>query len=308
MSLRIAITGSTGLVGTACVDYFSKFGHNVTRIVRLESNFVSKDQVVYWDVKTRKIDREALEGHDAIIHLAGANIADERWTPEYKEMIHSSRIDSTAFLSEILSKLEAPPKVFLSGSAVGYYGNIEEVKRVDESHPPAQDFLAKVCQDWEKATEVASKSGIRTINMRMGMVVSGRGGALTKMLPVFKLGLGGKLGSGNQVISWIALDEIPLVMHYLMLNPKITGPVNFVSPFAVTNAEFTKVLGSVLGKPTIFPVPGFMVNLMFGEMGESLLLHGARIEPRQLADNGYVFKHRSLEEVLRKCVQEEQND
>ncbi len=304
MPLRIAITGSTGLVGTACVNYFSSHGHNITRIVRLESNFVSKDQVVYWDVKTRKIDREALEGHDAIIHLAGANIADERWTEEYKEQIHSSRIHSTVFLAETLAKLEAPPKVFISASAIGYYGNIDDVKRVDESHPPAQDFLAKVCQDWEKATEAASQAGIRTVMMRTGVVLSGKGGALMKMLPIFNLGLGGKLGRGNQVMSWVALDEIPLIINAIITNSNISGPVNVVSPFALSNAEFTKVLGNVLGKPTIFPVPSLAVKVMFGEMGKTLLLEGARVEPRKLTDNGYNFKYSSLENVLRKCVQE----
>lgn len=306
MGLRIAITGSTGLIGTAAVDYFTSHGHSVTRIVRLESNFVSKDQVVYWDVKTRKIDREGLEGHDAVIHLAGAGIADERWTPEYKEIIYSSRIHSTTFLAETLARLDAPPRVFLSASAVGYYGNIEEVKRVDESHPPAQDFLAKVCQDWENATNPAAKAGIRTVNMRMGMVLSGAGGALVKMLPIFRMGLGGKLGSGNQGISWIALEEIPIIMHYTILNNNIVGPFNVVSPFAVSNAEFTKILGNVLGKPTIFPVPAFAVNLMFGEMGKTLLLSGSRIEPRKLTENGYQYKYAGLDQVLQKCVKVEE--
>ena len=304
MSLRIAITGSSGLIGSEIVDYFTRQGHRVTRVVRLESNLKTKDHIVYWDINTHKIDQEGLEGHDAIIHLAGASIADERWTPEYKEIIYASRVQGTAFLSEAITKLEIPPKVFISASAVGYYGSIESPKTVDESSPSAEDFLAKVCVDWERATEAVKNKGTRVVNLRLGMVVSGLGGALPKMLPFFQLGLGGKLGSGKQIISWIALKEIPSVIQFLIQNNAVQGPVNCVSPYPVSNAVFTRVLGSVLNKPTILPVPGFGVNIMFGEMGHTLLLSGAHVLPRKLEENGYRFQYLKLEEVLRKCVSE----
>jgi uncharacterized protein len=300
MSLRIAITGSTGLIGSALIEDFTQRQYRITRIVRLESDFKSKDQLVYWDIKNRRIDKDALEGCDAVIHLAGANIADNRWTPEYKEQIRSSRVDGTAFLSQTLTELKSPPKLFLSGSAVGYYGTIDHNRKMDETSPPGNDFLAKVCVDWEKATEPAVKAGIRVVHMRMGVVISSKGGALQKMMPIFQLGLGGKLGSGRQWMSWIAIDEIPLIIQFLMDHPELKGPVNFVSPIGTSNEDFTKCLGETLQRPTFFKVPSFGVNLMFGEMGSTLLLNGLLVQPKKLLDNGYQFTYPKLNDVLPK--------
>jgi uncharacterized protein (TIGR01777 family) len=300
MSLRVAITGSTGLIGTALVEYFIRCQYHITRIVRLESDFKSKDHLLYWDIKNRRIDKDALEGYDVIINLAGANISDKRWTLEYKTLIHSSRVEGTTFLAQTLADLKSPPKLFLSGSAVGFYGSFDNNKKIDETSSVGNDFLAQVCADWEKATEPAVKAGIRVVHMRMGMVLSSHGGALQKMMPIFQWGLGGKIGSGRQWMSWIAIDEIPLIIQFLIDHENIKGPVNFVSPTGTSNEDFTKCLGEILQRPTFFKVPSFGVNLMFGEMGSTLLLNGLLVQPKKLLDSGYQFSYPKLNDILQK--------
>ncbi len=303
MNLRIAITGSTGLIGEAVVAHFLKQGALVTRMIRPTSKIQSKENYISWDINSGLVSKDALEGYDVVIHLAGANLADSRWTDAYKKVIYDSRVKGTLRISQILSELKNPPKLLLSASAVGYYGAYETHEEITEASPVGKDFLAKVCYDWERATQMAQQKGIRVVNMRFGAVLSSKGGALAKMLPIFQSGMGGKLGNGTQGFSWIALDEIPLIMDHLINTPTINGPVNVVGFQAVTNEQFTKILGEVLSKPTNIPAPAFAIKTMFGEMGEVLLLKGARVVPKKLKTSGYRFRYLTLESSLRKCLE-----
>jgi len=302
MPLRIAISGSSGLIGTAVSDSLLQRGHTVTPIIRSSTPIKINRRVIRWKILSGEIDKDKLEGHDAVIHLAGVNIADRKWTEEFKQEIRESRVKSTTFLCNTLARLKQPPRVLLSTSAIGYYGHVPATERKDESSPRGMDFMADLCQEWEAATRPAQDGDIRVVHMRLGMVLSTRGGALAKMLPLFKLGLGGKLGSGNQMMSWIALDEIPAIVAHLLNNQKISGPVNLVSPNAVSNSEFTRVLGAVLHRPAILPVPEFAVKMMFGEMGELLLLNGANILPTKLLKSGYHFVYPGLQSALEHCL------
>ena len=300
--MNIAITGSTGLIGNAVTEYFRGLGHTITRICRVDSDVSPDETVIQWDIKSGNIDTARLAGQDAIIHLAGANIVAQKWSTEYKEEIYNSRINGTRLLCQTLVKFKFLPKIFLSASAVGFYGVHSSSDHLDESSSVGIDFLSGVCDQWEKATRSAQQAGIRVVHMRFGVVLSSKGGALAKMLPPFKLGLGGPIGSGRQMMSWIALDEIPLIIKHLIDNENISGIVNVVSPGAVSNYEFTKILGKTIHRPTIFPLPPFVVKYLFGEMGETLLLGGQRVLPKQLIDSGYEFKYPSLEEALRTCL------
>jgi hypothetical protein len=303
MSLRIAITGSTGLIGTKLVEYFGQKGHRLTRIVR-PGRHEDLPNIVYWDIRKMTMDREKLEGHDAVIHLAGAGIAEHRWSPQYKKEIMDSRLKGTELLVNALQQLQDPPKVLLCASAMGFYGNDRMDSPKDESAPPGEGFLSDVCRAWEKAAEPAETAGIRVVTLRTTTVLSERGGALAKMLPVFKLGLGGKLGRGEQPFSWICLEEIPHIISYLIDHEDIRGPVNLAAPSTVTNAEFTKILGDVLRRPVIFPVPAFGLRLLFGEMGEELLLNGVHVVPRRLRESGYGFKYPDLRTTLQAALRE----
>lgn len=300
--MRIAITGSSGLVGSAVADYFKAQGHFVAHILRPSSPKINKIPHIVWDIDKKSINTAALEGHDVFIHLAGASIADKRWTRGYKNQIYASRVDSTALLSHALSKLRKPPAVFISASAVGYYGYRSSLKTVDEGTVLGKGFLAGVCKDWERATEALEKSSIRVIHARFGMVLSQKGGALAKMLPIFKLGLGGKIGSGKQMISWVALEEIPLMMDFIIRLTHLRGPVNFVSPQAVTNREFTKTLGRVIHQPAFLPLPSLAAKLMFGQMANELLLNGLNVLPRRLKEQKYSFKYTDLESALKNIL------
>jgi len=298
--MKIAITGSTGLVGGELVKYFTSKGHSVSRFARPSTNRDGfKEDLIEMDVTKGFIDLVKLDGHDVVINLAGANIAGQRWTPSYKDEILKSRTCVTTILSEGISRLDKPPKVFLSASAIGYYGPHSADCNVTESDEAGSDFLADVCNQWEKATESAQKAGVRTILMRIGAVLSSKGGALSKMLPVFKLGGGGYLGNGRQMFSWIALDELPRVMNFLIESHWVSGPVNLVSPNPMTNAEFTKAMGKALNRPTVLPLPSFMAKLMFGEMADSLLLNGAKVLPKKLLDNGYGFQYPDIASALK---------
>lgn len=289
--MKIVLTGATGLVGREVAEYFESRGHEILRMVRRKPVDGTE---IYWDPLLRQIESEKLEGCDVVIHLAGANIASRRWSLAYKDQILSSRVDGTKFLATALSILKKPPKVFICASAVGFYGNYSSDKTLNESSPAGRDFLANVCVEWEKAAEPAISAAVRTVFLRLGMVVSKKGGALGKMLPVFRLGGGGKIGSGEQMMSWIALPEIPEIMNFVIQNKTFSGPVNAVSPHPVCNAEFTTILGKALRRPTILPLPAFVVKLLFGEMGETLLLGGARVMPDKLLKSGYVFKFPDL--------------
>lgn len=298
--MRIAVTGSTGFIGSCVVSYFRSAGCQVARLVRpgRGMSLAGDGDVIAWDPVSRKMDASLLEGYDAVIHLAGANIAQQRWTLPYKKLILSSRVEGAQFLSEVISNLKNPPKVLLSASAIGYYGNITPPVCVDESSKMGNGFLAKVCDQWEKATQSAQRRGVRVVHTRFGVVLSRKGGALAKMLPAFRLGLGGKLGLGSQMMSWIALEEIPRIMEHLIHTQGISGPVNVVTPNPVSNEEFTKVLAGCLNRKAILPVPSFMIRWLLGEMGQALLLDGAAVLPKRLMESGYVFRFPDLESAL----------
>ena len=300
--MRIGITGSTGLIGNAITEYLKEKGHEVVRIIRLNTPRPTSDSFVYWDIPTKKIDLPSLEGLDGMIHLAGVNIAEKKWNPQYKEEIYSSRINGTNWICDCIKNLSLKPRFLLSASAIGYYGNVDPQQSVEEGGTIGNDFLANVCDQWEKATKPAQDVGVRVVHMRFGAVLSPRGGALGKMLPIFKLGLGGPLGKGNQIMSWVALDDVPLIISHLIDKPDITGAVNIVAPNAVTNKDFTNTLGIVLERPAVIPVPEFGVKMLFGEMGETILLGGARVIPKRLQESNYQFRHPTLEGALRACL------
>ncbi|MCS1351814.1 TIGR01777 family oxidoreductase [Mechercharimyces sp. CAU 1602] len=300
--MRIAITGSTGMVGNRLVNHFRQEGHHVTRLVRGESGSEYDEPAIYWNPTKGEISKEGLEGQDVVIHLAGANIAARKWTRERKYEILKSRQLGTSLLAQALTELSRPPALLLSASG-GEYADTSGRTPVDESCPLGKGFLASVEKEWEKETEVAAQAGIRVVNMRLGVVMSRKGGALAKMLPLFRVGLGGRMGSGKQITSWILLDEIPYIIHHLIQHEEVIGPVNMVSPNPVTNAEFSRILAKVLGRPALFPKPAGLIKLLLGEMGEEVLLTGSRIEPGKLKSSGYQFRYPELESALKHELQ-----
>jgi uncharacterized protein len=294
--MKILVSGSTGLVGKALVSSLTGAGHQVTRLVRSRSGAGEKD--IHWDPATGSLDSSRLEGLDGVVHLAGESIAEGRWTAEKKARIRNSRVKGTQLLADALAQRVQRPRTLICSSAIGYYGDRgAEILREDSR--PGSGFLPDVCREWEAATKPAAENGIRVVNLRTGLVLSSSGGALPKMLPPFKLGAGGKLGTGQQFMSWISIDDLVGAIEHALEKNSLSGPVNAVSPHPVTNLEFTKTLGRVLSRPTIFPMPAFAVRLMFGEMGEDLLLASARVEPARLAGSGYVFRYPVLEGALR---------
>ncbi|NOY29591.1 MAG: TIGR01777 family protein [Planctomycetes bacterium] len=291
----ILITGSTGLVGTALVASLESDGHRVLRAVRRETR---NPQELRWDPVAGEIERDKLTEVDAVVHLAGANIAGRRWSKSYKQLMLDSRTQGTRLLCETLAWLDRKPRALVCASAIGYYGARGDTE-LDETAPCGEGFLPELCMQWERACEPARDAGIRVVNMRIGVVLSPDGGALKKMLLPFKLGAGGILGTGRQYFSWIALDDVIHATKFLLNHETISGPVNLTSPQPVTNREFTKALGKVLSRPTILPMPAFAARLAFGEMADALLLTGARVSPQVLADGGYEFLHPSLGPALR---------
>jgi uncharacterized protein len=293
--LEVAITGSTGLVGETLVHFLRSGGH---RVVRVRRGSAKGPDEVSWDPAKGTVDREGLEGMDAVVHLAGEPIAGVRWTSAKKEAIRSSRVDGTALLARTLAELRNPPPTLVSASGVDYYGRRgDEV--ITEDGEPGDSFLAQVCRDWEKATHAARAVGIRTVLLRTGMVLSPAGGALPVMLPAFQMGLGGRIGSGRQYLSWIDLDDhVALILHALR-TPSLRGPVNATSPNPVPNASFADVLGRVLGRPTVIPLPSLAVRALLGQMGDELLLGGARVVPQRARETGFTFLFPDLEDSLR---------
>ena len=298
--MKVIVTGATGLVGRALIRSLLSEGHNVTRLVRGGAQAFSAPgtKAVHWEPEKGSIDANELEGHDAAVHLAGESIADGRWSDEKKRRIRESRVVGTRLLAETLASLKEKPKVLVSASAIGFYGN-RGAETLREESASSEDFLSEVCREWEKATLAASQAGIRVVHLRIGIVLSADGGALAKMLTPFKLGVGGRVGSGEQYMSWITLEDLVGVIKRALADEKLHGPVNAVAPNAVTNDEFTKALGHVLGRPTIFPVPAFAARLAFGEMADALLLSSTRVEPARLKDAGHEFMHPDLEGALR---------
>jgi len=295
MTMDILITGASGLVGSALIPLLTTAGHQITRLVRSPPR---SEQEIQWDPQTGMRNFARLEGLDAVIHLAGESIAAGRWTEEQKRRIRDSRVTGTQTLCTALTQLALPPKVLISASALGYYGDRGE-EILYEGSPPGRGFLPEVCIAWEEATKPAEKSGIRVVLLRIGIVLSPTGGALAKMLLPFKLGLGGVVGSGQQYMSWIALDDVIGAIAHALTTEALWGPVNCVAPNPVTNREFTKTLGHVLNRPTLFPVPAFVLRLTLGEMANDLLLSGARLEPRRLLETQYRFHYPQLEGALR---------
>jgi len=293
---RVAISGASGLIGQAASTALTEAGWTGLRLVR-GAGEVRSDEIS-WSPAEGELEPQALEGLDAVIHLSGESIAGGRWTSARKQRILSSRVETTGLVARVLAGLEAPPSVLVCASAVGFYGDRSDTW-VDESSPPGEGFLAEVCRAWESAAEPARAAGIRTVHLRTGMVLAEQGGALAQMLPVFRLGLGGKLGSGQQYMSWIALPDVVRALGFVLEREELQGPVNAVAPHPVTNAEFTQVLGCVLGRPTLLSVPGFALRALLGTMADELLLHGQRVRPRKLAEAGFQFTYPELEEALR---------
>ncbi len=293
---RVVVSGASGLVGRALVLHLRQAGAVVGCLVRRPAE-PGRDEVA-WEPATGQIDRARLEGADAVVHLAGENIAAGRWTAARKEAIRTSRVDGTRLLAEALASLARPPRVLVAASAVGFYGHRGD-EEVDETSPPGSGYLSDVCQQWEAAALPAAAAGIRVVHLRIGMVLTRAGGALARMLPPFRLGLAGRIGSGRQWMSWIALEDLLAVIERALTRDSLAGPVNAVSPGAVTNAEFTRTLARVLRRPAILPLPGFAVRLLFGEMGRCLLLEGARVRPGKLIADGFPFVYPDLEDALR---------
>lgn len=294
--MRILVTGSTGLIGSALIPFLTAGGHTVTRLVRSAPR--PGEREVRWDPERGEADRPGLEGQDAAVHLAGENIAGGRWTAERKARIRDSRVRGTQFLCESLARLDRPPKVLLCASATGYYGDRKDEVLREES-APGSGFLAEVCRAWEAAAEPALRAGIRVVSLRFGVVLSPAGGALAKMLPPFRLGLGGRIGTGRQYMSWIALDDAVGAACHALTAEALGGPVNAVAPNPVRNLEFAQTLGRVLSRPALLPLPAFAARLALGEMAEELLLASARVEPARLTAAGYPFRHPCLEGALR---------
>jgi uncharacterized protein (TIGR01777 family) len=295
--MHVLVTGATGFLGSRLVASLQKEGHRVTRLVRRSPQAGE----ALWNYQERQIDVEQLATADAVIHLAGESIAEGRWNDAKKRRIRESRELGTRFLAESIARLPRRPQVLASASAIGYYGDRGD-EQLTEDSPPGQGFLPEVCQAWEAACRPATEAGVRVVNVRIGVVLDKRGGALAKMLLPFKLGAGGRVGSGRQWWSWIALEDLIRVFQTALANERLTGPINGTAPQPVTNREFTKTLGKVLGRPTVFPMPAFAARLALGEMANDLLLASARVLPKRLKENVFQFQHPELEGALRSVL------
>lgn len=294
--LRVAITGASGLIGSALGAFLESGGHRVFRLVRRAPR--PRADEIHWSVAERRIDRAALEGMDAVVHLAGDSIAGGWWTQSRREVIRRSRVQGTALLCSALARLERPPRVLVSASAIGIYGDRGDAL-LHEGSEPGTGYLAEVARAWEAATAPAAAAGIRVVNLRIGLVLAGNGGALAPMLALFSLALGGPVGSGRQYWSWIDRDDLVGAIHHAIFKDALSGPVNAVAPSPVTNAEFAETLARVLRRPAVLPVPAAAIRLVLGQMGEELLLAGARVQCGKLRAHGFAFQHPNLEGSLR---------
>lgn len=294
--MKIAITGSTGMVGERLVRSLTEQEHEVFRIVRSQKA-TFHEPTISWDPERMFFDKQQLERMDIIIHLAGEPI-NKRWTKRQKQKIIASRVKTTELLSQTLTQLKHPPRCLLSASATGYYGDQPFSRLLDESSEQGNGFLPDVVQQWETATTAAIEAGIRVVHLRFGMILDRNAGALPKMVTPFRWGLGGKLASGRQTVSWVALDEVPAIIDFLLAHEDIKGPVNLVSPEPVTNYRFTKILGEVLRRPTVFTFPAWLLKMFFGEMAKELMCTGNRVAAKKLADAGYSFRYIDLQQTL----------
>ena len=293
--LKVAVTGASGFIGSALCHFLTTGGHEVLRIVRARPDHAKGE--IAWDPMERRIERERLEGVDAVVHLAGESLTGERWTAAKKRAIWRSRVEGTRLLVEALNGLRRPPRVLVSSSAIGFYGD-RGSERIAEGSPPGKGFLADLCREWEDQAAGARRSGIRVVMLRTGLVLSPAGGALGTMLLPFKMGIGGRLGTGRQYVSWIDHDDLVALLFHAITNPSLRGPVNATAPHPVPNATFTTILGRVLKRPTLLPVPSLAVRGIFGEMGRTLLLEGARVLPKEATRSGFRFDFEGIEESL----------
>jgi len=291
----IAITGAGGLIGRALNHRLASGGHHVVRLVRRPA---SGGNEIAWAPASGRIGAADLEGMDAVVHLAGEPIAARRWNRAVMDRILESRVGPTHLLAETLAALEKPPHTLISASAIGYYGNRGD-ETLDETCPGGVGFLADVCRAWEGATQPAVEAGIRVVNLRIGLVLASDGGALAKMLPAFRLGLGGRIGSGRQWVAWIALDDLVDAIEHLLFVSELSGPVNATAPNPARNADFTHELARALQRPAWMPLPGFAARLLFGKMADETLLASARALPQRLSGDRFAFRHRTLPETLR---------
>lgn len=294
--MNILVAGASGLVGSKLVPALLEDGHQVRRMVRDRRRMVAED--VLWDPAAGEIDETAIDQADAVINLAGENIAGGRWSAQRKAAILDSRVDSTRTIAKALAKVPSRPRTLINASAIGYYGDRGDEVLDEESTPGSGDFLSGVCREWEAATRPAADAGARVVLTRFGVILSEEGGALKKMLLPFKLGLGGKIGSGRQYMSWVAIDDVVGAILHCLANETLHGPVNVVAPRPVTNAEFTKELGGVLHRPTLFPMPAFAARVAFGQMADELLLASQRVRPARLLASNYVFRYPELAGAL----------
>jgi uncharacterized protein (TIGR01777 family) len=299
--MNVLVSGASGLIGTALRHHLVSLGHGVVRLVR---GAPARDaSEVAWDPDAGAIDSARLVGIDAVANLAGAGIARWPWTSAHKRRVLESRVHSTALLARTVSNLAQRPRVFVSASAIGFYGNRGDAILREDS-PQGSGFLAEVCAAWESAAAEAARSSTRVATLRIGMVLSGLGGALPALVRPFRLGLGGPLGDGRQYMSWIALEDLVGAITHAIVRDELGGPINAVAPHAVTNAEFTRTLGRVLRRPTLLPAPAFALRLMLGEMADELLLASARGEPARLLASGFAFRYPTLEGALRVSLRE----
>ena len=297
--MRVLISGASGLLGRSLVRALRNTAHQPTAMVRREPG----NSELQWDPKQR-LDPARLAGYDALVHLAGRNVAG-RWTAEFKRELLESRVEGTRTVATAAAesyKSTGNPRILLAASAVGYYGNRGDELLTEES-PPGKGFLAEICKPWEAATVPAREAGIRVVSLRIGVVLARDGGALKPMLLPFRLGLGGRIGSGKQYWSWIALDDVVAAMVFALEHDRLEGPVNIVGPAPVQNADFVRALGRVLHRPVIFPVPEFVIRMLLRDMGKELLLTSERVLPKKLQAAGFEFRHRNLDEALRAALQ-----
>lgn len=296
--MKILVSGASGLIGKALCESLLDKEMTVFKLVRKAQD---TPNTILWNPYNGDVNLNSLEDFDVFINLAGENISTGRWTPSKKKKIFDSRVLGTQNLCRRIRELKKPPKLLINASAIGYYGNNEN-DILTENSPRGNSFLSHVCQEWEEATNSINDLGIRIIKLRTGIVLSSKEGALGRMLPIFKMGLGGKLGNGEQYMSWIPIDEVVKIIEFCIFNENLSGPVNAVSEMPVINKEFTKTLGKVLHRPTFFTVPASIIKLIFGEMGEELILRGSRVIPEKLKKVGYSFIYPTLESALRSML------
>ncbi len=300
--MLIALAGCSGMIGSGLKSRLAAAGHGLRILVRPSSPAIDGLPSAVWDPDRDQLDPEALVGADAVVFLGGANIADRPWSERVRRLLWDSRVRGAALIARTLASMQNPPKTFICASAIGYYGDQGD-RLVTERTGPGSGFLADLCQAWEAAAEPATTAGVRVVHARIGVVLDPHQGALAKMLPPFRLGLGGRVGSGRQYFSWIAASDVVAGLVHCLEHAELAGPVNLVAPNSVPQADFAAILAQVLRRPCLVPFPAPMVSLLLGEMGRSLLLASARVAPDALMNAGFVFRYPQLEDALRALLE-----